>query len=122
MELLGRSDDVLIIGGGNIHPEVVAAAVHATPGLSPHFQMVARLEEHRDQLLVRVERAADADPAADGERAAQLTQRLLAESKELSAVIRGGLAAPTRVEILASEGIRRNPKTGKIRLTIDERQ
>ncbi|MBN2437967.1 MAG: AMP-binding protein [Deltaproteobacteria bacterium] len=121
MELLGRSDDVLIIGGGNIHPEVVAAAVHATPGLSPHFQIIARLEEHRDQMLVRVERAADADPSADGERVEQLIRRLLAESKDLNAMIRGGLAAPAKVDILPPGGIERNSKTGKIRLTVDER-
>jgi len=121
MELLGRSDDVLIIGGGNIHPEVVAAAVHATPGVSPHFQIVARLEDHRDQLLVRVERAESADPAADGARVEQLMGRLLAESKELKAMIQGGLAAPAKVEILHAGGIERNAKTGKIRLTVDER-
>lgn len=121
MELLGRSDDVLIIGGGNIHPEVVASAVHAVPGLSPHFQMVARLEEHRDQLLVRVERAADADPASDEAAVELVTRRLLAESKELKAVIDGGLAAPAKVEILPPGGITRNPKTGKIRLTVDDR-
>lgn len=121
MELLGRSDDVLIIGGGNIHPEVVAAAVHATAGLSPHFQMIARRQNQRDQLLVRVERAADADPAMDGERTEWLTERLLAESKELTAMMTRGLAAPTRIDILPPDGIERNPKTGKIRLTVDER-
>ena len=121
MELLGRSDDVLIIGGGNIHPEVVAAAVHAVPGLSPHFQMAARLENHRDQLLVRVERAATADPAADERAAEMLTRRLLQESKELKAMIDGGLAAPVKVDILRPGGIARNPKTGKIRVTVDER-
>ncbi|MDD2557663.1 MAG: acyl-CoA reductase [Desulfuromonas sp.] len=121
MELLGRSDDVLIIGGGNIHPEVVATAVHATAGLSPYFQLVARLDGHRDQLLVRVERSLDASPSADEECCRELTQRLLTESKDLKAMIDGGLAAPTVIEILAPDGIERNPKTGKIRLTIDAR-
>jgi phenylacetate-CoA ligase len=50
-----------------------------------------------------------------------LTRRLLAESKDLNAMIRGGLAAPTKVEILPPGGIERNPKTGKSRLTLDER-
>lgn len=121
MELLGRSDDVLIIGGGNIHPEVAATSIHATPGLSPHFQLVAQLAGHLDQLRLRVERAADADPADDPRLIAQLTERLLAESKELRAMIQNGLAAPLIVELLPAGGIERNPKTGKIRLTVDRR-
>lgn len=121
MELLGRSDDVLIIGGGNVQPEVVAAAIDAVPGLSPHFQMVARLDDHRDQLLVRVERGPGVDPDADGRLADGLARELLIKSKVLEAMTEGGLAAPTRIEILPADGIARNPKTGKIRLTVDER-
>lgn len=82
---------------------------------------MARLNGQLDQLLVRVERAADADPSADQERIEQLTRRLLAESKELQTMIENGLSAPLAIELLDSGGIERNPKTGKIRLTVDQR-
>ena len=58
-ELLGRTDDVLNIGGAaKLVPDVVHQVGQSTPrrGLSEHFQMVARVAGHLDQLLVRVER------------------------------------------------------------------
>ncbi|MBK1707950.1 acyl-CoA reductase [Marichromatium gracile] len=121
MELLGRADDVLIIGGGNIQPEVVAAAIAAVPGLGAHFQLRARLDGHRDQLVVRVERAADTASEDAAGLAETLLRRLLHDSKEIRAMTEAGLVAPTRIEVLALDGIERNPKTGKIRLTVDER-
>ncbi len=121
-ELLGRADDVLNIGGASkLVPDVVAAAVHGIPGLSEHFQMVARLAGHLDQLLVRVERlpgaAVDETTVADTLRA-----RLDEGSKELRAMRERGLMAEVAVEVLPPGGLPRNPRTGKIPLIVDERQ
>ena len=122
IRFLGRADDVLNIGGASkLVPDVVAAAVHGIPGLSEHFQMVARLAGHLDQLLVRVERlpgaAVDDTAVADALRA-----RLDEGSKELRAMRERGLMAEVAVEVLPPGGLPRNPRTGKIPLIVDERQ
>ncbi len=121
MELLGRSDEVLIIGGGNVQPETIAEAVHEVEELSEYFQMIARLERHKDQLVVKVERKSDSD-AIDKKIADLLIEKIYEKSKELKILVNSGLSAPVKVQILPPGGIERNPKTGKIRLTIDERK
>jgi phenylacetate-CoA ligase len=121
-ELLGRADDVLNIGGAaKLVPEVVAAAVHATPGLSEHFQMVARVAGHLDQLLVQVER----QPGDESDEAT-IVRSVLAGldegSKELRAMSERGEIADVAVDVLPPGGLPRNPRTGKIQLIVDERQ
>lgn len=121
MELLGRSDEVLIIGGGNIHPEVVAKAVHETRGIGEKFQMAAVLDGHLDQLCVRVERSDDSGESDESIRQ-ELKNRLLVDSKELRTMYEKGLIAEVSVQVLPTGGIPVNPRTGKIKLTVDERR
>jgi phenylacetate-CoA ligase len=121
-ELLGRADDVLNIGGAaKLVPDVVAAAVHATPGLSEHFQMVARMAGHLDQLLVRVERQTG-DATDEATIDATLRARLDEGSKELRAMRERGLMAEVAIEVLPPGGLPRNLRTGKIQLIVDERK
>ncbi len=120
MELLGRSDEVLIIGGGNIHPEVVAKAVHETEAINENFQMVAKLSGHLDQLLVRVEMTRNDSEIKKIKE--NLKQNLLEHSKELRTMFEKGLIADVAIEVLESGGRPRNPRTGKIKLTSDERK
>ena len=121
MELLGRSDDILIIGGGNVQPETIANAVHSVKGISENFQMVAKLDGHVDLLLVRVERLDD-NPSNDDRLKKELTEAIYKYSKELKEMVRQNFAKEVAVEILPPNGIERNPKTGKIRLTVDLRK
>lgn len=117
MELLGRTDDVLIIGGGNILPEVVDRIVHEFPELSQHFQMIARLDGYKDQLLVKVEGLESRPEGLDR----RIKERLYEESRELRVMYEKGLIADMAVEVVEPGGIKRNPRTGKISLTVDER-
>ncbi|BDD88093.1 acyl-CoA reductase [Desulfofustis limnaeus] len=119
-ELLGRADDVLIIGGGNVQPETVAAAVHDIDGLSEQFQMVAELAGHLDRLVIRVERSGP-HQRSNEELARSLLAQIYQTSKEVKEMVRQRLAAEPRIEILPEGGLERNPKTGKIRLSIDRR-
>jgi phenylacetate-CoA ligase len=121
-ELLGRTDEVLNIGGAaKLVPDVVAAAVHATPGLSEHFQMVARMAGHLDQLLVRVERQ-PGDDTDESTIVRSVLARLDEGSKELRAMSERGLIADVAVEVVPAGGLPRNARTGKIQLIVDERQ
>ncbi len=120
-ELLGRSDDVLIIGGGNVFPEHVAEAVHAVDGICESFQMVADLEGHLDKLIVRVERN-DCSDQDDEQICRDVKSALEKASKDLKEMVRMGLIAETEIVVFPAGGIERNPKTGKIRVTVDNRK
>jgi phenylacetate-coenzyme A ligase PaaK-like adenylate-forming protein/anti-sigma regulatory factor (Ser/Thr protein kinase) len=133
MELLGRSDDVLIIGGGKIVPELAAAAVHGVESLSGHFQLVARMQGNLDQLLLRAERkpGVEGQPGGTHRPGAEASEAILAEalrshlyaaSKELRTMRERGLIAEVAVEVLPAGGLPRSPRTGKIRLVVDERR
>ena len=120
MELLGRSDDVLIIGGGNIHPEVIAESVYDVGGLSNHFQLIGEIFDKKDRLRVRVE-AMGEDISDVKEKEKKLKEIIYEKSKELRAMYDRGLINDIVVEIVKPNTIERNPKTGKIRLVIDNR-
>lgn len=120
-ELLGRSDDVLIIGGGNVFPEHVSAAVHSVEGVSEFFQMIAVLDGHLDKLVVNVEKTAGTD-IPDDVIQQNMHEQLLKSSKDLKEMVRQGLIAGVEVVLFEPGGIDRNPKTGKIRVTVDERK
>uniref|UniRef100_Q07JQ3 long-chain-fatty-acyl-CoA reductase n=1 Tax=Rhodopseudomonas palustris (strain BisA53) TaxID=316055 RepID=Q07JQ3_RHOP5 len=118
-ELMGRSDDVLNFGAAKLGPDVVAEALKEVPGLSPVFQMIARFDGVADQLLVRVEREASAsDDAALGER---LADYLRHSTKELKTFLERKLIGGISVEVVAPGDLPRNPRTGKVRLVIEER-
>ena len=120
MELLGRSDDVLIVGGGNIHPEVIAESVYEVGGLSNHFQLIGAIQDKKDLLQVKVE-AMDDDISTAKEKTAKLKEIIYEKSKELRSMYQEGLINDIVVEIVKPDTIARNPKTGKIRLVIDNR-
>jgi phenylacetate-coenzyme A ligase PaaK-like adenylate-forming protein len=118
-ELMGRSDDVLNFGAAKLGPDVVAEALKEVPGLSPVFQMIARFDGVADQLIVRVEREASAaDAAALGER---LAEHLRHSTKELKTFLERKLIGGIAVEVVAPGGLPRNPRTGKVRLVLEER-
>ena len=53
--ITGRSDDVVVIKGINIHPARIGDVLEQIRGERPPFQLVAMREKHRDQLEIRVE-------------------------------------------------------------------
>ncbi len=119
-ELLGRSDDVLIIGGGNIHPEVIAESISEIGKLSNHFQMIAEIYNKKDRLKVRVE-AKEREIQNKKDIEEKLKELIYNKSKELRTMFKEGLIEDIYVEIVPPNTLERNPRTGKIRLVIDER-
>ncbi len=118
LELLGRSDDIVIIGGGNITPDVISKAVYPFDMLSTHFQMHVKLENNKDLLEIMVE--AKEDEFTD--ISAQVREAIMKLSKELSVMYENGLINDVKVTIVKPNTIPRNPKTGKISLIKDERK
>lgn len=120
-ELLGRSDDVVIIGGFNVQPDFVAHAIGEVPGLSPFFRILARFIDLKDQLSCEVETL----QALSAEEREQLADRLRAEiyraKPEFKTWLATGSIAPVEVRIVDPGAIPRNPRTGKIAMVVDER-
>ncbi|MCK4640673.1 MAG: AMP-binding protein [Candidatus Marinimicrobia bacterium] len=117
-ELLGRSDDIVIIGGANITPEIISTAIYSFETLSSHFQMIVTLQDHKDALEVVVEAKKDAFEDISND----VKKDILNLSKELLMMSQKGLICELKVTILKPNSIKRNPKTGKVSLIKDERE
>jgi phenylacetate-coenzyme A ligase PaaK-like adenylate-forming protein len=118
LELLGRSDDIVIIGGGNITPEVISKAIYPFDSLSSHFQMIVKLVRGKDTLEVVVE----AKEEHFDDISVQVKEAILKLSKELAVMLSNGLIHDVSVHIVKPNTLPRNPKTGKISLIKDERK
>ncbi|MDX9791505.1 MAG: acyl-CoA reductase, partial [Candidatus Kapabacteria bacterium] len=122
MELLGRSDDVLIIGGGNISLESVAKAVSKVEGLSYHFRMSADLDGRLDRFTLEVETIDKFDENKKQELEEAAYNSLINEKPEFMAFYSTSSIARPVVKVLNPGELPRNPRTGKIKQVIDSRQ
>ncbi len=122
MELLGRSDEALRIGPGQIVPQAVARAISEVRGLSYHFRMIARRQELDDLLVLEVEAKPGLGPKEREEAGRELLPRLLQAIKpEVALAMERGEVARPRIVVLPPDSIPRNPRTGKIKQVVDER-
>ena len=121
MELLGRSDDTLIIGGGNIQLDAIAEIIAKMPALSMHFRMTADADEVKDRFTLEVESIHPADAAQTAQMQEQLYDLLLQNKHEFLAFMKTGSILPPVVRVLPPDSLPRNPRTGKIKQVIDKR-
>ncbi len=120
-ELLGRSDDILNIGGYNVSPDHLASVLSKVAGLSPHFRMIARNDGPLTLLYVECESVAPCS-ADQAEQWSALLQHELPETLAgIKALLNLKSIALPRFVVLQPGSIPRNPRTGKIRRVIDER-
>ena len=111
-QILGRTDDMLIVRGVNVFPSQIEQALLEIPGLEPHYQIVlATRPDRQDELRVRVE-AADQTAGEPDARVA-----LEAQARE---VLRSALSLGVVVELVAAGTIRRSE--GKAVRVLDERK
>jgi phenylacetate-CoA ligase len=82
-KITGRTDDMIILRGVNLFPTQIEEIVLATPGLSPHFQLVLTTAGRLDALTVRVEARPDT-PTARRAPAARELVRTVKETVGLS--------------------------------------
>jgi len=111
LEILGRTDDMLIVRGVNVFPSQIEHALLGVDGLAPQYRIVLTTRADRqDELRVMVEAAAGhgAEPA---DRAA-----LEARARE---VLRSALGLAVVVEIVALRTLPRSE--GKATRVLDER-
>src|SRR2546423_9293258 len=107
--ITGRTDDMIILRGVNLFPTQIEELILRRPELSPHFQCVLTRQGRLDAMTVRVERRAEADPAA----AARAGAALAGQGKD---TIRASVA----VEVIEPDSVQR--AMGKMRRIVDLRR
>ncbi len=111
MRIKGRSDDMLIIGGVNVFPSQIEAALLETEGISEHYQIIVD-RDVLDKLFVKVEVDKDYYESPDYNE----EELLKRTSENLIAV----LNIRARIKLLEPGAI---PRTvGKARRVIDMRE
>jgi phenylacetate-coenzyme A ligase PaaK-like adenylate-forming protein len=113
-ELLGRADDMMVVGGINLTYAELHEAAMSIEGVSGPLQLVLSRHENRDLLTLRIE---GEEPQLSG----ILAQGVVAKVEMLRRVIDKGQLNPLVVDVLPVGGIERVPRTGKIRKVIDRR-
>ena len=111
-ELLGRCDDLLVVGGINLLPSDIAHGLSTLP-VSPNFQIIARLKNGKEHLILRLE-AEKTLPDEKVETALKNGSYKLAEALD-----KGWIAL--EMDWVKPGGIPSNPRTGKIKVVLDER-
>ena len=120
-DLLGRSDEVLIIGGFNVSLEMVAGVLAQVPGLSGHFRMLGRLQGMLDELVIEVESEVPVSGSEKSRLEEQIIEQLHHEKKEFALWLGNHSIAPPRAVVLGPDELTRNPRTGKIKQVVEER-
>ena len=78
--ILGRSDDMISFRGVNIYPSHIDTILSTTPGLGSEYQiMLQRRDDGRDEMTLKVERAAELNADSDAELAARLGRTIKAQ-------------------------------------------
>jgi phenylacetate-CoA ligase len=75
--ILGRSDDMFIFRAVNIYPGQIDSALSVLSGIGSEYQVVLdRSSDGKDIMLIKIERAEDADPSTEAQTAAVVKDAL----------------------------------------------
>ncbi|MFA6433707.1 MAG: acyl-CoA reductase [Elusimicrobiales bacterium] len=113
-EFLGRADEILRVGLLSAEYSDFSRALAHLPVSA--LQLAARRVEGGECLIVRVETA---EPS--GELEESVRRALLASLPKVGASLKNGSLFRLSVEFSAPGGLARNPRSGKVRCTVDER-
>lgn len=111
-ELLGRCDDLLVIGGINLLPVDVAAGLAAL-SVSQCFQIAGQTFEGKDRLCLRIEAE---EPVVEK----VVLNALIKGSYKIAESIENGWLSIV-IEWFKPGCLPRNPRTGKLKPVVDER-
>lgn len=122
LQLFGRSDDTMLIGGFKLDLLSIEKAIKRTPGLSITFQLIAEEIDRLDRLTIITE--SKQLQLTDNEKV-NLQNKLLENLYSFFPILKnlvksGGIHKP-RIEIVPLNSIQGNIRTGKIKKTIDKR-
>ena len=113
-QIVGRSDDMLIIRGVNVYPSQVGSVLGHVPELSPHFGLVVRRLGTLDEVEVLAELRPDA--------LTTLTDERVREVRERAAVLIRDTIGCTMAVTLVGPGEAPRSDGGKIQRVTDLRE
>jgi phenylacetate-coenzyme A ligase PaaK-like adenylate-forming protein len=120
-ELLGRSDEVVVIGADNVSIDAIAGCVAQVAGLSQNFTLFGKAVAGLDLLEVQVESLEQLTEAEKKTLSRMLVETIMREKPVIAANFASGvIAAPVAIVLVPGE-LPRNPRTGKIKRVIEER-
>ena len=122
LELLGRSDDTLIIGGYNITPSVISKLISHFKDLSYHFQIIADNKHVKDVLQINIETKTNQSKTKREELQKYFLSHLLTEEQALAFLVKTKGTHMPEVLISNPDTLPRNQKTGKLKQVIDKRK
>ncbi len=122
LELMGRSDDTLIIGGYNINPSVISKLISHFDALSFHFQIIAKTIEVKDVLQVNIETKGNVPREKQQTIEQQFLTLLMQEENALTFLYDTKAINLPQVFVSNPNSLPRNPKTGKLKQVIDQRK
>ena len=111
LEILGRTDDMLIVRGVNVFPSQIEELVLNTTGLSPHYQLELTKDGHLDALTVHVECLGEAVASEDSRARA---------GRELAHHVKSFIGVSITVQVHDPATIERS--AGKAKRLIDRRR
>lgn len=120
-ELLGRADEVVVVGADNVSIDAIADCVAQVAGLSQYFTLCGKSLNGLDLLEVRVESLESLNDTEKATLSAKLAETILLEKPVIAAGVASGVVARPVVSVLAPGELPRNPRTGKIKRVIEER-
>lgn len=120
-ELLGRSDEVVVIGADNVSIDAVATCVAQVPGLSQNFVIYGRQQEGLDLLAIQVESLEPLGPEERERLARHLVETVLREKPVIAANLASCAVARPLATVVDPGALPRNPRTGKIKRVVEER-
>jgi phenylacetate-CoA ligase len=109
---MGRTDDMLIVGGVNVFPSQIETVLMKIPEVGNNYQIVLDREENLDRLNIKVELYSKMFHG-DMKDLKRLTSKIVAELQAL-------ITINPRVELLEPGSL--PPSTGKAVRVIDKRQ
>jgi phenylacetate-coenzyme A ligase PaaK-like adenylate-forming protein len=121
LELLGRSDEVIVIGADNISVDVIASIIAEFKELSQNFRMTAKVKEGIEYLQLEIESKEEMKTADASLLTQKVKDTFLKEKPVYKASLKNSGVGEPVVIILKPGEVPKNPKTGKIRKVIDER-
>ncbi len=122
LQLIGRSDDTLIIGGVNIEILNIESIVHSVPGLSLNFQVIAEEIDSLDQLKLIVEASAEHfNEKVKSELETKLKEAFYNSMPFLKNMAEAsGIKMPV-LEVVPLNTLKRNSRTGKLKKSVELR-
>lgn len=112
--VVGRTDDMLIVRGVNVYPQLVERVLLDFEELAPHYQIVVdRPRDRLDVLNVWVEATPDWSESAGMEHVTKLSGRV-------DKALREAVGVSTKVKILGPKELERS--LGKARRVVDKRE